>query len=34
MRFGEVKLTKEKFYTTKKPITIWDINIYKIFISN
>ena len=26
VKFGETKVTKEKFYNTKKPIKIWDVN--------
>ena len=33
LRFGETKITKEKFYTTKKPIKIWDFNVDNIVIS-
>ena len=32
LRFGETKTTKEKFYGTKKPIKIWDVNVDKIII--
>ena len=27
MRFGETKVTKEKFYAAKKPMEIWDVNV-------
>ena len=34
LRFGETKVTKEKFYAAKKkPIKIWDINVDNIVIS-
>ena len=33
LRFGETKVTKEKFYATKKPIKIWDVNVDNIVIS-
>ena len=33
MRFGETKVTKEKFYTAKKPIKIWDVNVDNVVIS-
>ena len=32
MRFGEKKVTKEKFYA-KKPIKIWDVNVDSTVIS-
>ena len=32
-RFGETKITKEKFYATKRPIKIWDVNVDNIVIS-
>ena len=32
-RFGKTKITKEKFYATKKPIRIWNVNVDNIFIS-
>ena len=32
-RFGEKKLTKEKFYAAKKPVKIWDVNVDNIVIS-
>ena len=25
LRFGETKVTKEKFYAAKEPIKIWDV---------
>ena len=33
VRFGEREIAKEKFYGTKKPIKIWDVNVDNIFIS-
>ena len=27
LRFGETKITEEKYYATKKTIKIWDINV-------
>ena len=33
LRFGETKLAKEKFYGSRKPINICDINIYSTVIS-
>ena len=33
MKFGDTKVTKEKFYAAKKPIKIWDINVDNIVIS-
>ena len=33
LRFGETKIAKEKFYATKKPIKIWDVNVENIVIS-
>ena len=32
-RFGEKKVTKEKFYVAKKPIKIWYVNVDNIVIS-
>ena len=32
LRFGETKLTKEKFYPAKKPVKIWDVNVDNIAI--
>ena len=31
-KFGETKVTKEKFYATKKPMKIWDVNADNIVI--
>ena len=33
MRFREIKVAKEKFYASKKPINIWDVNTDNIVIS-
>ena len=33
VRFGEREIAKEKFYSTKKPIKIWDVNVDNTFIS-
>ena len=33
VRFGKTEITKEKFYTAKKPINIWDVNVDNIVIS-
>ena len=33
LRFGETKVTKEKFYAAKKPIKIWDVDVDNIVIS-
>ena len=33
LRFGETKISKEKLYTAKKTINIWDVNIDNIVIS-
>ena len=33
MRFGETKVAKENFYSAKKPIKIWDVNVDNIVIS-
>ena len=33
MRFGEIEIAKEKFYTAKKTIKIWEFNIDNIVIS-
>ena len=32
LRFGETKVAKEKFYSAKKPINIWDVNVDNIVI--
>ena len=31
--FGERKTAKEKFYTAKKWIEIWDVNVQNVVIS-
>ena len=33
LRFGETKVTKEKFYTSKKPLKIWDVHVDNIVMS-
>ena len=33
LRFGEIKVSKERFYAAKKPINIWDLNVDNIVIS-
>ena len=33
LRCGEIKVAKEKFYATRKPIKIWDINVDNVLIS-
>ena len=33
LRFGETKVTKEKFYAAIKPIKIWDVNVDNKVIS-
>ena len=33
LRFGETRVAKEKFYGTKKPINIRDVNVDNIGIS-
>ena len=33
MRFGVREIAKEKFYAEKKPMKIWDVNVYNIVIS-
>ena len=33
LRFGERKITKEKFYAAEKRIKIWDVNVDNIVIS-
>ena len=32
LRFGETKVTKEKFFAAKKPIKTWDVNINNIVV--
>ena len=33
LRFREGEIVKEKFYASKKPIKIWDVNVDNIVIS-
>ena len=33
LRFGETKVTKEKFYVAKKLTKIWDVNVDNVLIS-
>ena len=33
VKFGEVKIAKEKFYAAKRPIKICDVNVHNIVIS-
>ena len=33
LRFGEAKVTKEKFCAAKKPLKIWDVDVNNIVIS-
>ena len=33
LRFGDKEIAKEKFYTAKKTIKIWDVNVENIVIS-
>ena len=30
LRFGETKITKEKFYASRKPLRIWNVNIHSM----
>ena len=30
LKFGETKVTKEKFYAAKKPTKIWDVKVDSI----
>ena len=32
LRFGKTKVTKEKFYDVKNPLTTWDVDINNIVI--
>ena len=32
--FGKIKVAKEEFYGPKTPISIWDVNVDNIVISN
>ena len=33
LRFGETKVSKERFHAAKKPIKIWDVNVNNIVIT-
>ena len=33
LKFGEIKIAKEKFYAAKKPIEIWDVDVDNIVTS-
>ena len=33
LKFGEKEIAKEKFYASKKPRKIWDVNVDNIVIS-
>ena len=33
LRFGEIKVAKEKFYNSQEPINIWDVNVDNTFFS-
>ena len=33
LRFEEIKVKREKFYATEKPIKIWDVNVNNTVIS-
>ena len=33
VKFGEVKIAKEKFYAAKRPIKICDVNVHNIVTS-
>ena len=33
LRFGETKVAKDEFYSAKKPITIWNVDVNGIFVS-
>ena len=33
LRFGETKVTKERFYAAIKPVKIWDVNAGNVVIS-
>ena len=34
LRFGKTKVAKEIFYSAKKPIDMWDVDVNNIAISN
>ena len=33
LRFGEKEIVKERFYASKKPIKVWNVNVDDIVIS-
>ena len=33
LKFGEKEIVKEKFYASKKPVKIWNVNVDNIVIS-
>ena len=33
LRFGQIKLPKEKFYNAKKPLKVWDVSVDNMVIS-
>ena len=33
LSFREKEIAKEKFYASKKPIEIWDVNVNNILVS-
>ena len=33
MKFGKAEIAEEKFYASKKPIKIWDVNVDNIVTS-
>ena len=33
VRFGQKEIVKKKFYAAKKPMRIWDVNVYKLTLS-
>ena len=33
MKFGKTEIAEEKFYASKKPIKIWDVNVDNIVTS-
>ena len=34
LKFGKTKVSKEKFYSAKKHIKIWDVDVNNLVISN
>ena len=34
LRFGETKVTQAKFYASKRPIKIWNVNVDNMVVSN